>query len=230
MVVLGSGLALALNGCGAGQITQTGSQAPAVNGAQAEVGTIALRNIELVYPAESDGVYQRGDDAPVLLTIANTGGTDDALVSISSPLAGEVPIAGDKTVPAGDALAAEDPEGASEGEGHAAPGGSDHSSGAGLPSGEAQHGEGAQPSGQAEPGAESGAAEAPPQGRQSAEAAEPGIGTLHIVLQGLKNRVYPGQTVPMTFVFRNAGEVSVDVPIGAAAAEPESHGGHGSGH
>ncbi|WP_424184020.1 hypothetical protein ACOBQX_18970 [Actinokineospora sp. G85] len=47
---VGLAAALALAGCSAGQITQTDSQLPAVNGTQATQGTVALRDVKLAYP------------------------------------------------------------------------------------------------------------------------------------------------------------------------------------
>jgi copper(I)-binding protein len=39
-------------------------------------------------------------------------------------------------------------------------------------------------------------------------------------LQKLKQPIYPGQTIKVTFIFRNAGPVTVDLPI-AAPSQPQ---------
>src|ERR1041384_4266852 len=65
------GIALALAGCSAGQISQTAGMEPAVNGSNGNAGAIAVRDIQLAYPA--DGGYARGADAVVLGSIVNSG-------------------------------------------------------------------------------------------------------------------------------------------------------------
>jgi copper(I)-binding protein len=46
------------------------------------------------------------------------------------------------------------------------------------------------------------------------------VGHGSITLQGLKQPIYPGQTIKVTFVFRDAGPVTVDLPI-AAPSQPQ---------
>lgn len=101
--VLGFASALLIAGCSAGQITQTGTQEAAVNGAPAQVGSIAIRNAQLTVPAGS-GVVQRGGDADVTMSIINEGTTDDQLVSASSDAASSVFLGSTRTVPAGNTL------------------------------------------------------------------------------------------------------------------------------
>ncbi|MQA11398.1 MAG: copper chaperone PCu(A)C [Pseudonocardiaceae bacterium] len=240
LAVVGSGLALVLTGCGAGQITQTGEQQAAVNGAHGNAGPIAVRNAELAFPSDPNGIYRKGDSAPVLVMISNTGNRDDALVAVRSPLAGGATVEGTKKLPQGESLIAVAPEGAGEGtEGthatalrtpsHASPG---QSPAPGEPApGESAPGEsapGESPGGSAPAG--SSPAESTPAESTPAEPAPGGEGPLErgsvrIVLTGLKADVIPGQTVPVTFVFRDAGEVSMDVPIAAATTERSSGGG-----
>jgi copper(I)-binding protein len=95
--VAGLGVAVVLVGCSAGQITQTDTQQSAVNGASGQVGAIAVRNAELMYPANTQGVYPRGSSASLIVTIANTGILDDELLSVSSPAATSVTIDGSPT-------------------------------------------------------------------------------------------------------------------------------------
>jgi copper(I)-binding protein len=101
---------VALTGCGAGQVSQTANQEPAVNGAAATAGNIALRNVHLRAPQVTDYV-QPGADAELLLVAANNSAdVNDKLVSITSDI-GNVTLTGDGTVPAGGVLVVGEPDG-----------------------------------------------------------------------------------------------------------------------
>ncbi|KMS89000.1 hypothetical protein ACZ91_22810 [Streptomyces regensis] len=96
-----AGIALLVAGCGAGQITQTDTQEAAVNGASAEVKTIAIRNAEVAYPGDvQPAAYLEGDDADVVMSIVNTGEKADELLSVTSDVADDVTVSGTKSVPA----------------------------------------------------------------------------------------------------------------------------------
>ncbi|MEU3272799.1 copper chaperone PCu(A)C [Saccharomonospora sp. NPDC006951] len=102
----GLGAALLVTGCGAGQITQTDTQVAAVNGAEAQVGTMAIRNAELAYPTGGEpAVHTEGSDADVLMSIVNQAGEDDQLVSASSESADNVEIGGERGIPGATTLA-----------------------------------------------------------------------------------------------------------------------------
>lgn len=88
-------------GCGAGQVTQTNSQVAAIDGASADLGSIAIRDVLIPYPEDRHGVYPAGSDVPVQLTIVNTGISADTLTSVTSPAAGRIPVQGTTTIPAG---------------------------------------------------------------------------------------------------------------------------------
>ncbi len=92
--VTGLGIAVLLVGCGAGQITQTDTQQSGVNGASGQVGAITIRDAELTYPNNPQGVYAPGSNASLVVTIANTGILGDELLSVSSPAATSVSIDG----------------------------------------------------------------------------------------------------------------------------------------
>ncbi|MGH3671688.1 MAG: copper chaperone PCu(A)C [Pseudonocardiaceae bacterium] len=95
-------VALALTGCSAGQVTQTDSQVSAVDGAYGNVGnSIALRNVLIPYPRNPQGNYAAGSTVPVLLTIVNQGTDPDELISVSSPVAGQVMLIGTTQLAAG---------------------------------------------------------------------------------------------------------------------------------
>src|SRR5215469_14182056 len=91
---VGLGLAVVLAGCGAGQITQTDTQQSAVNGANANAGPIALRDVQLAAPGTAQDAYQPGSDAVLVATIVNTGLTPDTLLKVSTPAADDVLIDG----------------------------------------------------------------------------------------------------------------------------------------
>jgi copper(I)-binding protein len=199
--------ALALAGCGAGQITQTDTQVAAVDGALATVGSIAIRDAQIEFgEAEGVNVYNRGGAAPLSLTIANTGADADKLVSVSSPVAASVKISGTPDIAGGRVLVVEgEPEGAAE---PAAP------SGSARPTGTAA----ATPTSPAPTStAPTSTASATPSATAAANAEGPGAATgkreAQIVLTGLTDDIRSGLTYPVTFRFERAGEVTVNVPV-----------------
>ena len=118
--------ALALAGCGAGQITQTSSQASGVGGASANVGQIAIREAAFAFAGDGKtaAIYQAGSEAPLSMTVVNFGGQVDKLTNVSSPAAESARITGDATIASGrvllvEGLPAGEPAGAP---GEAAPG------------------------------------------------------------------------------------------------------------
>ncbi len=162
--------ALALSGCAAGQITQTDAQVAAVNGASGDLGPIALRDAVLAYPGGDVFGYAPGDEAPLLVTIVNSGNQTDELVSVSTPAAGEVVVDG-TTIPGGVVVSSLE------------------------------------------------VARAPGPPSAVADAADPplGSGELRIVLTDLTGPIRPGLPTFVTFGFRDAGEVTLRVPIDAPA-------------
>ena len=114
LAACGLSAAIVLSGCSAGQISQSASQQPAVNGTLAWVGDptsgIALRNVHLRAPQTSDYV-RPGDDAELLFVAVNESAEkDDRLVSITSSI-GTVSLTGNLTVPAGGTLIVGTPDG-----------------------------------------------------------------------------------------------------------------------
>jgi copper(I)-binding protein len=221
--------AFALAGCGAGQITQTSSQQSGVDGASANVGQIAVRAAE--FPFAGNGstavVYPSGGTAPLSMTVANIGGTADKLTKASSPVAASVNITGDGTISAGKLLLV---EGAP-----AAPAPPVAASGSARPraSAGASATPQATPSASAapaaptaatvptttavstvEPTAEAGStatagASAPP-----TSVSPVGTTSAQVVLTGLKEDLKAGLTYPVVLTFQQAGDVTVQVPIG----------------
>jgi copper(I)-binding protein len=198
---LGFGLVLALAGCGAGQITQTDTQIAAVNGASGQAGPVGVRNAQLAFPANAARYYPKGSDAPLVASVVNDGSSADRLVSVSSPAAASVNVQGSAALPAGFAVTAAEPAaGQSATASPSAP--TSSSAGSPAPSTGTSAPSAGQPSG-ASPGASTSAGPLP-------------VGKISITLTGLNRDVRPGETIKVTFVFQNAGPVTLDVPIGPA--------------
>ncbi|HEX5406040.1 MAG TPA: hypothetical protein VFX16_27505 [Pseudonocardiaceae bacterium] len=216
--VLGIGLAAVLAGCGSGQITQTDTQQSGVNGASATVGSIAIRNAQLAYPADAQGVYQPGSNARLVVTIVNTGLTSDTLMKVTSPAVGSVTIDGSadgtKLIPGNFSISS----------------GQDRDDTTAGPSSAAAPTTTVPivvtttpvpPSGGAPSGSRAPSGIAPPTTTASS-AAPTAPGTMKIELVGIKSLngqpLRAGLTIPMTFYFQHAGQVTLaQVPIGAPA-------------
>jgi copper(I)-binding protein len=226
-VAIGVSALLGVVGCGAGQVSQTAEMEPAVNGNTAQVGTIALRNVMVAFP-ESGEAYQEGDDAPLLLSIVNTGADDDELVGVTSP-AGEVEIIGNPAVPEGNAVIVVLP-----GDNPSAPSSAPTTTtttGAGASSESSATNEtpgagASEPAGSSSSAPSSGVISSGPgstDDNAEPEAVDPPVvGTLSLVVKNLKAALPFGKNVPVTFEFAKAGKVTVQLPVGApATARPE---------
>jgi copper(I)-binding protein len=169
---------LTLAGCGAGQVTQTDAQVAAVDGANGNAGNIALRDVVVRYPDTGDS-YPVGSDIPLYFTIVNQGTVADELMSVTTPVARQVQVRGNTTIPAGLSVT----------------------------------------------NTEDGAA-----GASSAPSASPlDYDKLSIVLVGINRELRPGPDIEITFVFRNAGSVTIPVPMGSptdSERKPLDVGGH----
>ena len=114
LAACGLSAAVVLSGCSAGQISQTATQMPAVNGTLAWVGDptsgIALRNVHL-RAAQTTDYVRPGDEAELLFVAVNESAENgDRLVSITSDI-GTVSVTGDPRVPAGGTLVVGTPDG-----------------------------------------------------------------------------------------------------------------------
>ncbi len=213
--------ALALAGCGAGQITQTSSQVPAVVGANAGVGAIVVRDAYIEFGEQVQGanIYPRGGAAPLKMSIVNTGIQPDRLVSASSPAAASVAITGDAEVPPGRVLLI---EGAPAAPAPPAPSASARPatrraprpapvSGVPSPPGNQIGGSGQESSRAAAPAPTVAPVPAPRAGTGGAEA---GGSEGQVVLTGLTEDVRAGLTYPVVLNFEKAGQVTLTVPVG----------------
>jgi len=189
-------------GCGAGQNTQTDSMPPAVNGAFGQVGPSAIRNVRFAPP--SRGVYPAGSSVELLMTIVNTGTvTDDELIEVSSPpVAEDVEISGDRNIPATMALQVGQ---------------------TGAPAGPSSSSVAVTSTTRPTSSSVTGSSTARPTSSSAAPPVQ--LGQAKIVLNGLKTPLHSGKTYPVTFVFRNAGSVTIDLPIeNPPSARPEPTG------
>lgn len=211
--------ALSLAGCGAGQITQTSSQASGVGGASANIGQIAVREAAFAFTGNGKTavIYPLGGTAPLSMTVVNFGAQSDKLTGASSPAAESVKITGDATIASGrlllvDGEPAGQPAGAAT-QATPAPAGQRASAAATpAPTSAAGPASGA-PTAAATAGAAaptSGASEA---GAPTTAAAVPGTTTAQVVLTGLKQDLKVGPTYPVVLTFQRAGEITVQVPV-----------------
>jgi copper(I)-binding protein len=95
--------AVALAGCGVGQLSQTASQESAVDGNHAVINNVALRNVRIQALQHSDFLRPGATVDLVLVVINQSPDVTDKLVGISTDI-GKVTVTGDPTLPAGGTL------------------------------------------------------------------------------------------------------------------------------
>lgn len=222
----GLGIAALLVGCGAGQVTQTDTQVSAVNGASGQVGMIAIRNAELQFPDNAQGVYAPGSNATLIVTIANTGIDPDELIGVSSPAATSVTIdgsdTGTKPIPGNFSIASgvdvDDSTGAVQLPPTSTPSPSAPMTSVPVNSGSSQTSGAPQTSGSKTSGKST---TTTPAATTTAPAPALPPGTVKIVLTGLRTingqQLRAGLTIPITFTFARAGQCTINaVPVAAA--------------
>ena len=197
VAALAAGAALALSGCGAGQISQTASQVPAVNGNAATVGTVALRDVRILLPQSEQYTNAKGGKAVLAFSAINQSSSrNDELVSVTTDL-GQVKITPEKPQLApGQTVVADGA--AKAGEAASAP------TSAAAPTTEPGHGA-------TEAGEGAGTADRP---------ADPYAHPILVEITGLTKDVVPGLTYGVTFNFKDAGTVAVQVPVDAGPDTP----------
>ncbi|HYQ63226.1 hypothetical protein [Actinophytocola sp.] len=208
-VAVGVSALLGVVGCGAGQVAQTAEMEPAVNGNMAQVGKLVLRDVRVAFP-DGGKAYAAGEDAPLVLTIANTGADDDELVGVTSP-AGTVEIVGTAKIPARFALQVVRP--ADNPNAPSSEPSSETSETSKTSESSASETTGAQPptSTGEPPSSETSAPVVTTTEDQTPDV----VGTISLVITGLTGDLPFGKTVPVTFEFAKAGRVTVSLPIGA---------------
>ncbi|AEF38810.1 hypothetical protein [Hoyosella subflava] len=105
LAALGAGAALALTGCGAGQVTQTGVTTPTITGNNVDFGSLLLRNVYIAYEDAEQYPIDPATSGQLVFTIVNLSPSgSDTLASIES-FDAQVSIEGDDTtIPAGGVL------------------------------------------------------------------------------------------------------------------------------
>ncbi|MBU9766878.1 hypothetical protein FR943_23925 [Mycobacterium sp. TNTM28] len=99
-----------LTGCSSGQVSQTATQEPAVNGVNAQAGSVSLRNVHLRAPQQKAYV-EAGSETELLFVAANDSTeAPNKLLSIKSNI-GDVALSGDLNIPAGGVLVVGEPDG-----------------------------------------------------------------------------------------------------------------------
>ncbi|MFD6893672.1 hypothetical protein ACFWB0_03860 [Rhodococcus sp. NPDC060086] len=176
-VALAAGATLALSACSAGQITQTSEQVAAINGTNTDAGSLALRNVHIIYPDSEEYSIEPGGTALLGFTIANLDGyRDDVLTGIETDFAGSVTGADSIEIPAlGSVVAGVSPETAKL--------------------------------------VESVDESPQPTSPEDTPIVPAGVETVELV--DLKEGVRPGLTIPLTFSFQEAGDVTLSVPVDA---------------
>lgn len=102
--------AMTFSGCGAGQISQTTAQEPAVNGNRLTINNVALRDIRIQAVQNSDFLRPGRTVDLVLVAINQSPEIADQLISISSDI-GAVTVSGDTRLPANGMLFIGTPDG-----------------------------------------------------------------------------------------------------------------------
>ena len=102
--------AVALAGCGVGQLSQTASQESAVDGNHAVINNVALRNVRIQALQHGDFLRPGATVDLVLVVINQSPDVTDKLLGISTDI-GKVTVTGDPTLPAGGTLFVGNPNG-----------------------------------------------------------------------------------------------------------------------
>ncbi len=98
--VIGAG---AIAGCSAGQVSQTASQESAVDGNQAVINNVALRNVRILALQTGDFLQPGATVDLALVAVNQSPDVTDKLVGITTDI-GKVTVTGDPTLPAGGTL------------------------------------------------------------------------------------------------------------------------------
>jgi copper(I)-binding protein len=222
-VALAAGLGLAAAGCSAGQVTQTDTQVAAVNGVSGHVGQIDVRDAQLQYPLKTK-FYRAGDDARLIVTIVNNGTSPDKLTSITSPSAGPAQIEGDTQILPGTAMSSgQDQDDALSPEEQRSAGASASATATTSASPASSSVAPTSSSAGASSSVEVTSSQASSAGASSASSSSVAgplpIRMVKITLTKLTQQLYSGQTIKVTFLFQNAGPLTLDVPV---APSPEA--------
>jgi copper(I)-binding protein len=199
-----------LSACSSGQVNQTALQARDKVGGTAQLGQLTLREVTLAYPPS--GSYARGGEAVLNAAIVNSGGKADTLVSIKGRDFQGVRVTGTGSQVSA-ALG-----------GTSAPAATTTTASSGAASTTA-----ASPTSPTSSAAAGTAATAPlPSQPPSSDANIQipsntavflGQNAPHVSLVGFTRPLTPAQSVPVTFTFRDAGSVTMNVIVANPPSE-----------
>lgn len=99
-----------LSGCGAGQVSQTAMQEPAVNGNKVTIHNVALRDIRIQATQNGDFIQPGKPVNLVLVAVNQSPDVSDRLTGITTDI-GTVTVTGDARLPAGGMLFIGEPDG-----------------------------------------------------------------------------------------------------------------------
>lgn len=199
--------ALITASCAAGQQAATAEAHPSMDGTTGQVGQIQLHAVAIKAP--SGPCVLPGADAALTLIVVNTGRKPDSLQSVTSPR-----FSSSAAVASADDLAAYAKVDAGTGAC------TDASGAASAPT--------TTPDTSSLPAGAGAQTIAPAQALQlgvyDANGNDPGVPTEPIILlRGLqKGPLFPGESVPVTFTFANAGQVTLQVPVQLSVAPHNS--------
>ncbi|ASO17997.1 hypothetical protein FHR81_005486 [Actinoalloteichus hoggarensis] len=234
-----AGLALVVSGCSAGQITQTARKEPVINGINGDVGNMAVRDAQLLFPPGDEQFYPAGSDIPLSLTLVNTGTTTDRLVEVTSP-SGLVELEGDTVIPGGTTVVATvDPSewadaqrrlAEQEEQDSTSPSGTteaddaddadDTDTDADTEDADTEDGDAAGDDADGDDTGGDDAADATAPNSTPSDQANPQNrlpledDVITVTLTDLINDLQPGTNLEIVFVFENAGQVALQVPMG----------------
>lgn len=225
--------ALLTSACAAGRVAQTANQRPSIAGVNAQVGTIAIRNLSIEAPPQGND-YPKGSALRLTGVFVNNGTSSDLLTDISSSSvtswgAYSSITDGDQVVAAAAASAAGSTSPAASSSVPATTAAPSSTTASDATSGT--------PSGSSSDSTSSGSSRVSPSSASSTPSAAPStssapqasqtvriptgertsygvpVATGSLLLLGTTARLYPGSTVNLTLTFARAGTVTVAVPI-----------------
>jgi copper(I)-binding protein len=220
VAVAGGAAAALVVGCSAGQIAQTAGKQSAIQGVNTDLGPIKIRNAYVEFPATGTA-WEAGSDVPLSVSISNEGATVDELVSVSSEL-GQVRLV-DPSAPPSPSFVPAAPTATPSGGAVSPTAPASPSVGAtptSAPASPTVTATPASPSAPASPSTPASPTASPSAAASLPLAIPPGArvglvaGGPQLVLTGVREEITPGTLVPVTMIFRSAGEVTVNLPLG----------------
>lgn len=208
---------LALTGCGAGTKAQTSEMQTAISGVDVDAGALALRDMQIDFGEK--GFFPEGGQAPLRIWIDNQGTEPVVLEGVTSSaaaavsLASEIVLVEEETPQEGETTPGDDESASPEADASESPAGD---------ASESPDADDASPTGDAQesPVGEEAVAELVGErdfeieiGPSSYVRLAPTAGSF-LLLEGLKEDVFMGSTVEVTFLFSNGEAVTVDLPMG----------------